>query len=158
MVLARPVLTDSGRVAAIVYAALDLAVLTGDVGGQRAPPGIRAHLVDAAGVVLGTSGVGTAPIGEPLADLVLRQAVLDRRSGRIDGPPGEEPAWLRTLQPVDVGGQSVMFVAATVALEDVIAPLRRNLHARLAGILAIVVAIAALVWLLGQRLILPLGT
>ncbi len=154
VVLARPVPTDSGRVAAIVYAALDLAVLTGDVGGQRAPPGIRAHLVDAAGVVLGTSGVGTAPIGEPLADLVLRQAVLDRRSGRIDGPPGEEPARLRTLQPVDVGGRSVMFVAATVAMEDVIAPLQRNLFARLAGILAIVVAIAALVWLLGQRLIL----
>ena len=38
------------------HAALDLAALTGDVAGQRAPPGIRAHLVDAAGVVLVTVG------------------------------------------------------------------------------------------------------
>ena len=105
-------------------------------------------------MVLGTIGDGTAPIGEPLADPVSRQAVLDRRGGRIDGARGEEPARLRSLQPVEVAGQPVMFVAATVALEDVIAPLQHNLFARLAGILAIVVAIAALVWLLGQRLIL----
>lgn len=154
VVLARPVLASSGRVAAIVYMGLDLAALASDLAGQTASSGTVAHLVDAAGVVLSANGAQAAPLGEPLADTVLRQAVLDRRNGRIEGPPDEVPARLRAVQPVEIGRQSLMFVAATVSLQDVIAPLQRNLFARLAGILAIVVAIAALVWLVGQRLIL----
>ncbi len=152
IVLARPARTDGNRVTGVVYAALDLATLTGDVSGQAAPAG-RMHLLDAAGLVLGTIGEAAPSIGHPVADAPLRQAVLERRTGPIDASLDEEPARLRALQPVDVGGQSVLYVAATVPLQAVIAPLQRSLYTSLAGILAIVVTVAALVWAFGQRLI-----
>lgn len=153
MVVARPVVGESGRVSGVVYAALDLAFLAGVVPELLSPPDARVQLLDIAGVVLASAGADTAPIGTPAADPVLRAAVIEGRTGRLDGPSGEKPPLLRNLHPVKIGGDTVMYVAAAVPLDEVVAPLRRSLYGRLVGILAIVLAVAAVVWSVGQRLI-----
>jgi len=153
IVLARPVIQEGGRVLGVVYAAMDVKGLEGSLRGGGTVPGASVHLVDAAGVVLASSGEGVSQVGTALADTVLRDGVRAQRTGRLEGPAGEQPAQLRTLSRVKLPGEGALYVTVVVPTDRVIAAPLRNLQFRLAGILAIALLVAALVWLFGQRLI-----
>ena len=153
IVFARPVEAETGRIKGVLHVALDLGALGGSVRGGNAVPGACVQLVDTAGAVLASGDGDASFVGAPLTDPVLRQAVGARRTGRLIGPQGEEPALLRTLHPVKVRGEPVMYVAVAVPTQQITAPLQSNLRGRLAGILAIALAVAAAVWGVGHRLI-----
>lgn len=153
VVFSHPTLPTGNRPRGVVYAALDLQWLDQSLRGRVSRAGERVLVSDAAGVVLASSDTAMDRIGTPLADLVLRDAVRARRSGLIDGPADEQASVLRTLHPVQIRGQGVLYVAVTVPAERVVAPALHNLRLRLAAMLAIAFLAGLGVWAFGQQLL-----
>jgi PAS domain S-box-containing protein len=152
--LARPAVGGEGKIKGVVYAALDLASLQSSLRGARTVPGARVLLLDQAGTVLAASDARLDPVGVPLADAPLREAMQAHRAGPLEAAPDSAgPALLRTLRPVRLQEQDMLFVAVTVPTATVLAPALHNLHLRLAGVLALGLAVALGLWGLGQRLL-----
>lgn len=127
LVLARPVRTDTGQVKAVLYAALGRSGLVQGLGAVGAVAGACIQIADAAGAVLAFSPVAV--------------------------PPGELPGLLRATATVRIEGEGQLLVTAVLATEAVTAPLQRALWRRLGGLLALALAMGALVWGLGERLL-----
>ena len=153
LAFSRPVVAEGGRVKGVVYAAMDLHWLDQSLAGSGTVPGASVQVVDVSGLVLASSETDMDRVGTPMTDAVLRNAVRDRRTGLVEGAPGEQPAMLRALRPVQVNGEGLLYVTVTVPTGRVIAPALHNLRLRLAGILAIALVVGLGVWVFGQRLL-----
>lgn len=153
LAFSRPVVVEAGRVKGVVYAALDLQWLDQSLSGRGTVPGASVQVVDVSGLVLASSETGMDRLGTPMTDAVLRNAVRDRHTGLVEGAPGEQPALLRALRPVQVNGEGLLYVTVTVPTGKVIAPAVHNLRLRLAGILVIALFVGLGVWVFGQRLL-----
>ena len=153
LAFSRPVIAPGGAIRGVVYAALDLGALASPLHVGGAVPGVRVQVLDRNGIVLASSDARLDPVGAPLADTALRDAVLARRTGPVDGQDPGQPVWLRALHAVKPDAGSPLFVAAAVPAESIIAPALQHLRRRLAIILAVALVVAALVWVLVQRLV-----
>ncbi len=158
LVFSRPLAAPDGAIRGVVFAAMDVRALADSLRGASAVPGASVQLVDRAAVVLATSDEQAEPVGALLADAVLRDAVLARRSGALPVEADGHAVRLRAVQAVQASAANPLFVVAAVPAERIIAPALRGLKFRLAGILAMALGVAVLVWVLGQRLVVrPLG-
>lgn len=153
LVFSRPLVTPDGAIRGVVFAAMDVRALADSLRGASAVPGSSVQLVDRAAVVLANSREQAEPVGAPLADPVLRDAVLARRSGPLPVEADGQGVRLRAVQAVQASGTNPLFVVAAIPAEHIIAPALRGLKFRLAGILAMALGVAVLVWVLGQRLV-----
>lgn len=153
VVFARPVVQEGGKVKGVLFGAMDLKSLAGSLRGAGAVPGAAVHLVDVAGVVLASTGEGVSPDSLPLTDTVLRDAIRARRTGRVAEPGGEEAGMLRSLQPVNFQGTGALYVAVAVPTARVVAAPTHDLEFRLAVLVVIALTLAAIAWVLGERLI-----
>ena len=153
VVFARPVVQEGGKVKGVLFGAMDLKSLAGSLRGAGAVPGAAVHLVDVAGVVLASTGEGVSPDSLPLTDTVLRDAIRARRTGRVAAPDGEEAGLLRSLQPVNFQGTGALYVTVAVPTARVVAAPTHDLEFRLAVLVVITLALAAIAWVLGERLI-----
>jgi PAS domain S-box-containing protein len=161
LVFSRPLAAPDGAIRGVVFAAMDVRSMADSLRGASAVPGSSVQLVDRFAVVLATSDAQAEPVGARLADEVLRDAVLARRNGALPVEADGQAVRLRAVQAVQavqVNGTHPFFVVAAVPAERIIAPALRGLEFRLAGILAMAISVAVLVWVLGQRLVVrPLG-
>jgi PAS domain S-box-containing protein len=153
LLLARPVAGPDGAARGVVFATMDVKTLADSLQGASAVPGANVQLVDRAFVVLASSDALASPVGQALVDTVMRDAVRSRRSGQVEGAAREQPARLRSLYPVKLRGEGVLFVTVTVPTDRIVAPVLQGFQRRLAAILAIALAAAGLVWVTGNRLV-----
>lgn len=140
----------------VAYAAVGVDRLGRSLRLHAGPPEATVHLTDAAGVVLAGRGPEVDPAGTLLTDPVLRAAVRSHHGGPVSGV--EDDGRLRAVRPVRVGGQDMVYAVVALPAEHVVAPALASLQRRMAGVLLVAGAVAALVWLVGHRLLSqPLG-
>ncbi|HEX2229533.1 MAG TPA: cache domain-containing protein, partial [Candidatus Binatia bacterium] len=150
-----PVLSKSGTVSGIVYAAIDLAWLENIVSAAELPEGSTLTIFDRHGTVLARHPESEKWVGKPAGDSLIFRTVLARSEGVTDAPGLDE---IKRLYGFTSFGASpstrdiylTVGIPADVALAAANWTLQRNLAALLgASVLALVAA-----WYAGAALIL----
>ena len=121
-----PVLDSQGTVRGVAFAALDVRHMSLDA--QIAVPlNTSVTVTDHNGTILATNTAHSDRIGSRYPDAVLYSAMKTLPAGVIQAKDTNGASRLYAVAPVGGGNQPGLFVVASVALDAVVAPVRREL-------------------------------
>lgn len=126
-----PVLDSQGAVRGVAFAALDVKHLSLDA--QIAvPPNTSVTVTDHNGTILATDAAQSSPISSRYPDTALYSAMKTLPGGVIQAKDTNGASRLYAIAPVGGGNQPGLFVVASVALDAVVTPAKRELLGLLA--------------------------
>ncbi|TAG35495.1 MAG: PAS domain S-box protein [Polaromonas sp.] len=120
------VLDSQGAVRGVAFAALDIRHLSPDEQ-IVVPPNTRVTLTDHDGTILATDAAQSSRIGSRYPDAALYSAMKTPPAGVIQAKDTHGASRLYAIAPVGAGNQPGLFVVTSVALDEVVAPARREL-------------------------------
>ena len=145
-----PVFDYAGKLSGVASAGIDLSYPSERLNALSLPRQLHITVSDRAGVVLATNDAIREHVGMPVADPVLRAAMLRQVAvsidSRIDGV-----AWMHAVRPVIVSGRPGLVVAVSVRKVDALASAQSNLHTQLITMLVASLAGFVLALLFAQR-------
>lgn len=111
-----PVFDEKGRVARVVYAALDLAVLNSAVGKTQLPEGGVITLFDRGGYVLARYPNPEDWLGKSFARSPLMTTILTKREGTAEMRGLDEVSRFYAFTPIRSGREAVLFVSVGIPM------------------------------------------
>ncbi len=121
-----PMLDSQGVIKGVAFAALDIKHLSLDA--QIAvPPNTSVTVTDHDGTILATDAAQSSRIGRRYPDAALYSAMKTLPASVIQAKDTHEASRLYAIAPVSGGNQPGLFVVASVSLDAVVAPARREL-------------------------------
>ena len=130
-----PVFDYSGKLSGVAFAGVNLAYPSQQLEALSLPRQLHITVSDAAGNLLAANDGDRSSIGNPVADPVLRAAMLKRATTSMDSRiAGEE--WLHELQSVSASGHAGLVVAVSVRKADALAIARSYFRQQLFIMLA----------------------
>lgn len=149
IILARAIMGEGGQVRGVAYASIDVAWLDSQLQIPAASPGVKLQISDVDARLLACTASGADQLGSLIAEELPREAVRSGRSGVL--PDAGDT--LVAVRPVWVGGVKAMAVVVSEPRAQVLGAEVAQLRLRLAGLLALTLGLAALVWVLGERML-----
>jgi PAS domain S-box-containing protein len=143
-----PLFDERGRLARVVYAALDLAVLNSAAAKAQLPEGGVIHVFDRNGRILASSPGAEKWIGQVATNSAVVSAILEKRDGTIETDGVDGAQRLYAFMPVGTAPDAGLFVSVGIptllAYQETQQSLIRNLT--ILGIIALLVVSAALAY------------
>lgn len=151
--MAYPVLDAQGEVTRVVYAAVGADWLSALLNARPLPADTALSLVDRHGTVVARAPAEPEALGKPHPAVALARAI---QAGSPAGVLETEAETRRLIaySPIVWHGQVLAYVAASVPVHVVEAPLRQALHWRLALVLGMTLAVFALGWVFADKAVL----
>jgi PAS domain S-box-containing protein len=150
-----PVYRDEARrdLRGVAYVALDVGQADEQLRKLALAPEMTLLVADDNGIVVAATGARAVPVGSPLPEAFLRQALASRGPvlERAVGADGAE--WMYAVQPVGRKDEGRLHVAALMSSADVLAPATQRLHQQLGALALITLLGAAAAWLFGDRIV-----
>jgi PAS domain S-box-containing protein len=146
-----PMLDASGQIGGVLFAAVDLAVLS--TLGEDAPlePGAQLQILDRQGVVLLARPPLPELIGQTTSSPLLREAAQSMAAGLDRGDDGKGNDMLYAYQPSLRSANSPFFIAVSMPRGEVVTPIRIKLALQLTLVAAIALLSGWIAWLAGGR-------
>ncbi|MEJ5211773.1 MAG: EAL domain-containing protein, partial [Burkholderiales bacterium] len=151
--MAYPVLNTRGEVTRVIYTALDTGWLSALLNAKPLPTDTALSLMDRHGTVVARAPARAESLGKPHPAVALVRAIqAGSQAGVLETQA--ETRRLIAFSPLAYQGQVLAYVAASVPVHVVEAPLREALRWRLALVLGMTLAVFALGWVLADRTVL----
>ncbi|HWQ13382.1 MAG TPA: HD domain-containing phosphohydrolase [Roseiflexaceae bacterium] len=149
-----PLLDAEGRVAAVVFAALDLAWLNQLAANSQLPAGATLTVIDRNGVILSRYPDPERWIGRSVREAPLVMAIVERHEGVTEAPGIDGVQRLYAFAPLGEGAPAGhVFVSIGIPTEVAFADANRLLARNLAALGAIAALALAAAWLVGDALV-----
>ena len=145
-----PVFDYSGNLVGVAFAGVNLEYPSQRLEALTLPRQLHITVSDAEGNLLAASDGDRSSIGNPVADPVLRAAMLKHSSTSLDSRIAGED-WLHELQSIDASGRAGLVVAVSVRKSDALAIVHSYFRIQLFIMLAASLAGFLLALVLAQR-------
>ncbi len=148
---ALPMRDGQGKIAAVVFASLDLYELIKNVASAELPHGSRVTIMDRHGVILAVGPGKSDLVGVEVSNPLLREAVHAMRTGVGEGRDAAGQERIYAFLPVGTQADPGFFVTVSASRDDVIAPVQTQLY-RVLMVLSLVASLGGLMaWRLAGR-------
>jgi PAS domain S-box-containing protein len=152
---ALPAFDAEGRVAFVVYAALDLTGMARSIAEIHIPAGAAVGVHDRNGTLLAGTANLPLPVGRKAASPVLQEAVINMRMGVREGPDAVDQQRLWAFMPSSPNANLAFVVAVSMDRQGVVGPVYERLWMELSALALVAFLGGWIAWMLGGAILKP---